>query len=123
MKHIQNQIHFEAELIIEKDKIEEYKKLVEDMSREEEATEHDTLDYQFYLNKDQTKCIVHETYTNSEPVLAHNNGVATQTVLPKIFSVSKINRFEVYGNPSEELQMVLRGFNPLTYSLFTGFRR
>jgi hypothetical protein len=88
-----------------------------------EATEPDTLDYQFYLNRYQTKCIVHETYTNLEAVLAHNNGVISQTVPPKIFSVSKINRFEVYGNPSKELQKVLRGFNLLTYSPFTGFRR
>jgi len=123
MKHIQNQIHFEAEFIIDDGKIEEYKKLIEEMSRVVEAIEPDTLDYQFYLNRDQTKCIVHETYTNSGAALAHNNSVASQTVLPKIFSISKINRFEVYGNPSEELQKVLRGFNPLTYSPFIGFRR
>lgn len=84
MKHIQNLIHFEAEFIIDEGKIEEYKKLLEEMSRVVEVTEPDTLDYQFYLNRDQTKCIVHETYTNSEAVLAHNNGVASQTVLPKI---------------------------------------
>ncbi|MGH9913151.1 MAG: putative quinol monooxygenase [Nitrososphaeraceae archaeon] len=113
-KTIQNQIHFEAEFIIEEGKLEEYKKLIEEMSRVVEATEPDTLDYQFYLNRDQTKYIVHETYTNSEAVLAHNNGVVSQSVLPKIFIVSKINRFEVYGNPSKELQKVLRGFNVLT---------
>jgi quinol monooxygenase YgiN len=47
------------------------------MSRVVEAIEPDTLDYQFYLNRDQTKYIVHETYTNSEAVLAHNNGVVS----------------------------------------------
>ncbi|MGH9963935.1 MAG: putative quinol monooxygenase [Nitrososphaeraceae archaeon] len=100
--------------MIEEGKLEEYKKLIEEMSRVVEATEPDTLDYQFYLNRDQTKYIAHETYTNSEAVLAHNNGVVSQSVLPKIFIVSKINRFEVYGNPSKELQKVLRGFNVLT---------
>ena len=116
-------IHFRAEFIIEQGKTEEYKKLVQEMTRMVEANEPDTMVYQFYLNKDETKCIVHETYTNSEAVLAHNNSVASQTILPKIFSVAKISRFDVYGSPSEELQKVLTSFNPRTYNLFAGFSR
>src|ERR687888_47701 len=81
----------------------------------EELHEPDTMNYQFYLNRDGTKCIVHETYANSEAVLAHNSGIASQTILPKIFSVSKISRFDVYGNPSEELQKVLTSFGARTY--------
>jgi quinol monooxygenase YgiN len=118
-----NQIHFRAEFTIEEGKIEEYKKLVQEMSRVVEANEPDTIDYQFYLNRAETTCIVHETYINSEAVLAHNAGVASQTILPKIFSVSRISRFDVYGNPSEELQKVLTSFGPQTYNLFAGFSR
>jgi quinol monooxygenase YgiN len=118
-----NQIHFRAEFTIEEGKIEEYKKLVQEMSRVVEANEPDTINYQFYLNRAETKCIVHETYANSEAVLAHNAGVASQTILPKIFSVSTISRFDVYGNPSEELQKVLTSFDPQTYNLFAGFSR
>jgi hypothetical protein len=43
MKH--NQIHFRAEFTIEEGKIEEYKKLVQDMSRVVEANEPDTINY------------------------------------------------------------------------------
>ncbi len=121
MKH--NQIHFRAEFTIQEGKIEEYKKLVQDMSRAVEANEPDTINYQFYLNRAETKCIVYETYTNSEAVFAHINSVASQTILPKIFNVSRISRFEVYGNPSEELQKVLTSFSPETYNLFAGFIR
>lgn len=121
MEH--NQINFRAEFTIEEGKIEEYKKLVQDMSRVVEANEPDTISYQFYLNRDKTKCIVSETYANSEAVLAHNTGIASQTILPKIFSVSRISRFDVYGNPSEELQKVLTSFAPQIYNLFAGFSR
>jgi quinol monooxygenase YgiN len=122
MKH--NQIQFRAEFTIQEGKVEEYKKLVQNMSRMVEANEPDTIGYQFYLNRDdETKCIVYETYANSEAVLSHNAGVASQTILPKIFGVSRISRFEVYGNPSEELQKVLTSFGPQTYNLFTGFSR
>jgi quinol monooxygenase YgiN len=121
MKH--NQIHFRAEFTIEEGKIEEFKKLVQDMSRVVEAKEPDTINYQFFLNRAETKCIVNETYTNSEAVLAHNTSVASQTILPKVFSVSRISRFDVYGNPSEELQKVLTRFSPQIYNLFAGFSR
>ena len=118
-----NQIHFRAEFTIEEGKIGEYKRLVQDMSKVVEANEPDTISYQFYLNSDETKCIVHETYLNSEAALAHNASVASQTILPKIFSVSRISGFDVYGNPSEELQKVLTSFGSNTYNLFAGFSR
>ena len=51
MEH--NQIHFRAEFTIEEGKIEEYKKLVQDMSRVVEANEPDTINYQFYLNREE----------------------------------------------------------------------
>jgi quinol monooxygenase YgiN len=121
MEH--NQIHFRAEFTIEEGKIEEFKKLVQDMSRVVEANEPDTVNYQFYLNKAETKCIVNETYTNSEAVLAHITGVASQTILPKVFSVSRISRFDVYGNPNEELQKALTSFDAQTYKLLAGFSR
>jgi quinol monooxygenase YgiN len=119
-----NQIHSRAEITIEEGKIEEFKKLVQDMSRAVEANEPDTINFRYYLNTaETTKCIVNETYANSEAVLAHINCVASQTILPNVFSVSKISRLEVYGNPSEELQNMLISFRPHTYNLLAGFSR
>jgi hypothetical protein len=70
------------------------------MARPVQETEPDTIPYQFYLNKDNTKCIVHETYANSDAAFIHMNGPASKTILPKIFVVAKINRFNAYSNPS-----------------------
>jgi hypothetical protein len=50
-----------AEFTIEKGKIEEFKKLIRDMSKMVENDEPDTINYQFYLNRSETKCMVHET--------------------------------------------------------------
>ena len=93
------------------------------MSRVVKANEPDTISYRFYFDRNETKCVVHEIYANSEAVFAHNNGLASQTILPKIFSVSRIVKFEVYGNPSKKLQKVLTGFRPEIYNLLTGFTR
>jgi quinol monooxygenase YgiN len=120
----QNQpIQFRAEFTIEQRKIQECKKLIQEMSRMVEANEPDTINYQFYLNKDETKCIVNETYVSSEAALAHNNGVASRTVLPRIFSLAKLSRFDVYGNPNEELQKLLANLGAETFNLFAGFSR
>lgn len=118
-----SQIHIQAEFVIAKEKIAEYKKLIRQMSRLVKSNEPDTLEYKFYLSKDGTKCIVHETYANSKAALAHNDGVASQAILPKIFNISKINRLDVYGKPNKELQKVLTGFSSQTYNLFAGFSR
>jgi hypothetical protein len=67
--------------------------------------------------------MVHETYTNSESVLAHIAGIASKTILPKIFNISKLIRLDVYGNPSEKLQKLLTSFDSQTFNRFTGFNR
>lgn len=117
------QITIRAEFTIEEGRIEEYKKLIHQMSGVVEFNEPNTLTYRFYIGEDQTKCVVWETYANSQSALAHANGVASQTILPKIFNISKIERIDVYGNPNEELQNALTNFGAQTYNFFTGFSR
>lgn len=118
-----NQIHIRAEFIIKDRKIDEFKKLIQDMSQMVKANEPDTIDYEFYLNSDETKCIVHETYANSEAAFAHATSNASQTILSKVFSVASMSRFDVYGSPSKELQNMITRLNPQIYNLFTGFSR
>jgi quinol monooxygenase YgiN len=119
-----NYLHFRAEFAIDERKTTNFKKLIQEMASTVQETEPDTITYQFYLNdKDNTKCIVHETYANSDAAFAHLNGIASKTLLPKIFEVAKITRFDAYGNPSEELQKVLASFGSQMYNLFTGFSR
>jgi len=119
-----NYLHFRAEFTIDERKIEDFKKLIQQMARTVQETEPDTITYQFYLNnKDNTKCIVYETYVHSDAAFTHINGIASKTILPKIFEVAKINRFDAYGNPNEELQKVLTSFGSQVYNLFTGFSR
>jgi hypothetical protein len=83
--------------------------------------EHNAITWCTKRNRVGRKWILYEAYANSDAVFAHLNGVASQTILPKIFNVYRISRFEVYGNPSEESQEVLTSFSPQTYNLFAGF--
>ena len=111
-----NLIRLKAEVIIKDGKLKEYKKLIRKMSKLVEANEPDTLGYYFYFNRDETQCVVHEIFANSDAVIAHNNSPASQTMLPKILSVSRISKLEVYGNPTKKLQKVLASFRLLLIS-------
>ena len=68
-------LHFKAEFTISEGKIKEYKKLIKEMSNVVKAIEPDTINYQFYFDRSEIRCIVHETYKNSEAVFSHINGV------------------------------------------------
>jgi len=116
-------IHIRAEFIIEKDNVEQYKMLIREMSNFVETNEPSTLVYQFYLNGDGTKCMVHETYVDSNAVLSHNDSTASKTILPRIFNIAKLNTIDVYGNPSNELKKLLASFNSQIFNLYTGFSR
>lgn len=113
-----NYIQIQVEIMINKGKIDEFKKLIRKMSKLVRTNEPDTLEYNFYLSTDKKRCIVHEKYKNSKAALVHNNGVASQTVLPNIFKIAKINRLDVYGNPSKELQKILTDFNAQIHSVY-----
>ncbi len=120
---IQQTLHFRAEFTISEGKLKQYKKLIKEMSEVVKSSEPDTINYQFYFDMSEKRCIVHETYTNSEAVFSHINGVASKTILPVIHDISRITRFEVYGTASKKLQKAMEGLNPQIYILFTGFNR
>ena len=50
---------------------------------------------------------MNESYVNLEAALAHLKGIASQTILPKIFDACKINRFEVFGEINDDLMKAL----------------
>jgi quinol monooxygenase YgiN len=121
MEH--QQIQWTVEFTIEKGKLEEFKKYIKEISDVVKRDEQGTKSYQWYLNdKDETKCIVSESYESSDAALAHLNGNGVKTILvPKLFPIAKITRFEVYGDPSKELQEALTPFGPEKYHFLTGF--
>ncbi len=117
------QIQWTVEFTIERGKLEEFKNHVNEISNAVKRDEKGTKSFQWYLNdKNETKCIVCESYESSDAALAHLGGNGVKTILvPKIFPIAKITRIEVYGNPSKELQEALTPFGPEKYHFLAGF--
>jgi quinol monooxygenase YgiN len=121
----QEQIEWTVEFTIEDGKLEEFKKLVQELVNAVRDSEPGAMRYQWYLSdKDKTKCVVSELYKDSNAALAHINGKGVESILvPKIFPIAKMTRFEVYGNPNKELQDELAKLGSHNYNHLTGFTR
>jgi len=60
---------------------------------------------------------VHETYADSNAVLAHMGNVGE--LLGQLLGMSDFE-LEIYGNPSIELQQAGAALNPKVYSFYQG---
>ena len=122
-------IHTALHVTIKEGEIEEFKRLVEDMGEAVENNELGTKRYQFYLNEDETQCVLNESYVNLQAVLAHLKGVAFLTKFPKIYNICKIDKFEVFVDINEWklvkilLMKALAQMGGVNYHLLAGFSR
>jgi hypothetical protein len=77
----------------------------------------DTQQYDWFINADLNECIVRETYTSSEALLAHIGHLGDD--LGKIFQLGKVS-LSLYGDPSPALKEATASLNPRIYSRFQG---
>ncbi len=122
-------IHTTLHVTVKEGKMEEFKRLVEEMGRAVEKNEPGAKRYQFYLNDDETQCVLNESYVNLEAVLNHLKGAAFLTIFPKIFNICKIDRFEVFVDINQWklikvlLMKALAQMGGVNYHFLTGFSR
>ena len=99
------------------------------MSKAVENNELGAKRYLFYLNDDETQCVLNESYANLEAVLAHLKGVAFLTIFPRIFNICRIDKVEVFVDINEWklmkvlLMKALAQVGGLNYHLLAGFSR
>ena len=112
-----------VEFTIREGKLETFENLAKEIAVIVKQNEPDTKCYQWYFNDEKTKCVVSEWYESSEAALAHLHGKAATTFLPKLLEVSNLTRFEVYGDPNEDLKKALANFGTHNFHFFIGFIR
>ena len=120
-----NQEHLQwiLEFSIKRGKQVEFEKLVKDMSDAVRRHEPGTRRYEWFLDNERNRCIVIETYDSSVSGIAHVRGEAVKKIFPQILKIAKITRFEVCGNPSEELIRELADVNISIFRFVGGFSR
>ena len=77
-----------------------------------------TLQYDWFFSDDETKCVVRETYANSDAILAHMANVGD--LVGKLTELGGGLEIEAFGDPSPELLEAAAAFEPTVYRFFQG---
>lgn len=110
-------IQITAKFKLHSGKLEEFKNIAAKCVAAVRENEKEALQYDWFLNPNQTEIVVREAYTDSDAVLVHLGNVGE--LLGQLLSMSDFE-VEVYGNMSEELKKVAAGMNAKVYSFYTG---
>ena len=102
---------------IPSDNLNEFKRLAGEALKIT-AEEPGVLQYDWFFNEDETKCVVRETYADSDAVLTHMGLVSD--LLGKIIEVGGGIEIEVFGDPSDALINAAQALQPTIYSYFQG---
>jgi len=100
-------------------KREEYLRLAQQADALVAANEPGTLQYDLFLNHDQTECMIVERYRDSEAAMAHAANVGH--LFADVLATVELVHGELLGDLSEELQARLAGAEAPV--VFTPYRR
>ena len=99
-------------------KREEYLRLSEQANAIVAAKDPGTLQYDLYLNDDQTECMIVERYRDSEAAMAHAANLGH--LFADVLATVEIVHGELLGEPSAELRANLTGSD--VPAVFTPYR-
>jgi quinol monooxygenase YgiN len=99
------------------DNLAEFKALAA-QALEQTKGEATTLQYDWFFNDDETKCVVRETYADSDAVLAHMAHLGE--MIGRLAELGGGLEIEAYGSPSAELLEAAAAFEPAIYTFFQG---
>jgi quinol monooxygenase YgiN len=90
-----DRVFIHTEFSITAGKVDEFKKIAQELLEVVKEKEPNTLRYQWYFNKDQIKSYLVEEYPNAAAVRVHVIHVGI--VIPKLLKISKISSSTVLG--------------------------
>ena len=87
-------------------KVEEFKRLSAQCMEIVRIQDTGTLHYDIYFNDDQSECIVHERYRDSEALIEHTAHIGD--LMEAILATGSVSG-ELLGEPSAELRAQMAG--------------
>ena len=101
-----------ARLKIHDGKLDDFNALAAECRRIVKEKDQGTLQYDWFLNDDQTECVVLERYQNSEALIDHMSNLGE--TLGQLFSTGDFSA-EVFGSPSTEVLNASEGLEFVFY--------
>ena len=110
------ELHGIARFKFHEGKVDEFKRLSERCMEIVRAQDTGTLSYEVYFNDDESECIVHELYRDSQALIEHAAHIGDELMGAILATASASG--ELLGEPSAELKAQMAG-SPVR--LFTPF--
>src|SRR6266404_6045728 len=102
-----NEIQGISRLKIHDGKLEEFKRVASHFMQAVRANDTGTLQYELYLDEDQTECLVLERYRDVQSLLEHHNHVGG--LMDALLKTCSFGSTEVCATPTPELIKALGG--------------
>ena len=104
-----------ATFTIHEGKLDDFKSIAAECMASVREKDSGTEQYDWFLNEDQSVCVVRETYASSDAVMEHIGNLGD--LLERLTGTADLN-LEVFGVPSAELAEASAGLSPTIYSPF-----
>jgi quinol monooxygenase YgiN len=111
-----SELHGIARFKFHEGKVEEFKRLAAQCREIVRAQDTGTLSYDVYFNDDESECIVHERFRDSQALIEHAAHIGDELMGAILATASASG--ELLGEPSAELRAQMEG-SPVR--LFTPF--
>jgi quinol monooxygenase YgiN len=115
-------VQLHVELTIHEGKFDSFEAVAQEMVAST-GEEPGALGYEWCLSADHKRCRIVEAYADANALMAHLNGPAVTQGVPKMLELSRLDRFEVYGDPGPQAAAMLAGFGAEIFESWCGFRR
>ncbi|RYE85487.1 MAG: hypothetical protein EOO65_00295 [Methanosarcinales archaeon] len=111
------QLQIAARWKIHEGKIDEFKKLATECHSHVVKKIPNRLQFSWFINDEQSECIVMELYPDSNAFLMHLSVVSEY--LGKMMTIADLSA-EIFGNPSPELLKATEGVKKTIYYFYQG---
>ena len=109
-----------TEFTIAPGKVDAFKEIAQELLEVVKEKESETLRYQWYFDKDQSKSFLVEEYPNAGALRAHITHVGI--ILPKMMKISK-PKFTVLGKPNLPAREILSASGGQMFTYWNGLAR
>jgi quinol monooxygenase YgiN len=116
-----DRVFIHTEFTIESGKVEDFKAIFQELLDIVKEKEPNTLRYQCYFNKDQSRSYLVEEYPNAAAVRVHVIHVGL--ILPKLLKISKISSSTVLGKLNIVAQEALTVLGAEHFDYWNGLAR
>jgi len=107
-------------MTIQPGKLAEFKRGAAQMLAVTAAGDTGTLQYDWFLNSDQTVCVIREAYESSEALLAHLAHLDEALGKRPLRLLAYDHKAQVFGDPSPQLLTLTQGLSVELYSFLQG---